>query len=332
MMLVFQYCSKDGASAPVVVTVANSPGLPAQTYSYAISYPAHINTALTNNDNTPVDNTITDDGATLGRVLFYDKKLSVNNTVSCSSCHQQALSFSDTALRSVGFGGGLTKRHSMPLLNVRFYKSGKMFWDERAATLEDQTLMPIQDLTEMGMTLTSLVTKLDTISYYPALFQKAFGSTAISSEKISKALSQFVRSIVTSQSKYDRVKQGLATFTTDESAGERLFLTAGVNTCASCHAPPMFLTSTPKLGFALADLDDRGINNENRFKAGSLRNIALTAPYFHNGSIKSLQEMLGARIPDHSVAPPDIPQLLAFLQTLSDESITAELKFADPFK
>ncbi|MCW3087272.1 MAG: Di-heme cytochrome peroxidase, partial [Sediminibacterium sp.] len=179
----------------------------------------------------------------------------------------------------------------MPLLNVRFYRSGKMFWDERAATLEEQVLQPIQNATEMGTTLTELQAKVGAQSFYPALFQKAFGSTEITTDRISKALAQFVRSIVTYQSKYDRVKQGQATFTADERDGETLFLNAGNITCAACHAPPMFLTSSPQAPFALADANDLGINNQRRFKSGSLRNIANTAPYFHNGSVTSLTAM-----------------------------------------
>jgi cytochrome c peroxidase len=284
----------------------------------------------------------TNEGATLGRVLFYDKHLSKNNTISCGSCHKPDLSFSDNATLSKGFNDGLTARHSMALLNVRFYKSGKMFWDERAASLEKQVLQPIQNTVEMGLTLAELETKVNGLSYYPALFQKAFGSTQIDSVKISKALAQFVRSIVTFQSRYDQVKQGLATFTADEAAGEQLFLTApgpGAPACGGCHTPPMFITSAPAGPFAFPDPTDAGINNEHRFKSGSLRNIALTAPYFHNGKVASLSAMLNggppgspANVPAHSVAPADAPKILAFLQTLTDNSVTTETKFSDPFK
>src|SRR5205085_9475148 len=112
-----------------------------------------------------------------GRVLFYDKNLSKNNTISCGSCHQQQNSFTDNVQFSKGFDGGLTTRTSMNLLNLRFYKSGKMFWDERSNTLEDQILQPIQNHVEMGMTLTDLVAKLKTLNYYPDLFTKAFGNS-----------------------------------------------------------------------------------------------------------------------------------------------------------
>lgn len=336
MAILFTYCSKnDKISSPADVTHSGSsiPNLPASVYNYSDpALPAHIAAILPSADNTPADNPITNDGATLGRVLFYDKNLSKNNTVSCGSCHRQDLSFSDSAIKSKGFLGGSTNRHSMSLLNVRFYRSGKMFWDERANTLEDQVLQPIQNTTEMGMTLTELIPKISSLNYYPSLFQKAFGSTDVNADRISKALAQFVRSIVTYQSKYDQVKQGLASFTPDERDGETLFLTAGNNTCGGCHSPPMFLTSSPARPFGLPDPNDPGINNQNRFKSGSLRNIVLTAPYFHNGSISSLQTMLSSNIPAHSVAPQDRQKLLAFLQTLSDQTVLTDAKYSDPFK
>ncbi|MES2374688.1 MAG: cytochrome c peroxidase [Bacteroidota bacterium] len=340
--MLFQYCSKsDTISTPTTATTNTNtettvfsllPQLPVSPFNYSnVVFPAHIASALPAQDNTPATNPVTNDGATLGRVLFYDKNLSKNNTVSCGSCHRQDLSFSDSAIKSVGFLGGTTDRHSMQLLNVRFYRSGRMFWDERAATLEDQVLQPIQNTTEMGMTLAEVETKVSGLSYYPSLFQKAFGTTQVTSDRISKALAQFVRSIVTYQSKYDQVKQGLATFTVDERDGETLFLTAGGNnTCAGCHAPPMFITSNPAGPFSINN--DAGINGQRRFKSGSLRNIANTAPYFHDGSVGSLQAMLSTNIPAHSVGPQDRAKLLAFLQTLTDVACLTDAKFSNPFK
>ncbi len=335
-----QFCSKNDTNVPVssstTTSLTNTTGslqLPATVFNYStVSFPAHIANALSVVDNTPLNNPITNDGATLGRVLFYDKILSKNNTISCGSCHRPDMSFSDSAVKSRGFLGGLTARHSMRLLNVRFYRSGKMFWDERSNTLEDQVLQPIQNTTEMGLTLDELITKVSAQTYYPALFQKAFGNTDITTDKVSKALAQFVRSIVTYQSKYDKVKQGLASFTQDESDGETLFLTKGNVTCAGCHAPPMFLTSNPERPFALPDATDHGINNQDRFKSGSLRNIAATGSYFHNGSVASLNDMLASNIPQHGVAAQDRLKLLAFMQTLTDVTTIADVKFSNPFK
>jgi cytochrome c peroxidase len=346
VIFIFQQCSKKDtltgittttttAGTTTTTTATGTLVLPNTLFNYAgVSYPAYMLPAMAATDNTPADNPITNDGATLGRVLFYDKNLSQNNTVSCGSCHKQTESFSDNSVLSTGFAGGLTARHSMPLLNVRFYKSGKMFWDERAATLEKQVLQPIQNHTEMGLTLAVLESKVQAQSYYPALFQKAFGSTEIDSVKIAKALAQFVRSIVTYQSKYDRVKQGTATFSPDEAAGEQLFMNT-TPTCADCHRPPLFLTSEPAAPFALNDPNDLGINNENRFKVGSLRNAGMRTSLFHNGSRGNVQAMLtgagGGPIPAHTVAPGDVQKLFAFINTLTDQTIATEEKFSTPF-
>ena len=334
LLIGFQQCSKKDSA---VADTVPQPSLPASPYDYLAAYPTYLQNAMALNDNTPANNQLTNDGATLGRVLFYDKHLSKNNTISCGSCHKPAGSFTDNLQFSKGFEGGFTTRNSMPLLNVRFYKSGKMFWDERSLTLEDQVLQPIQNHVEMGLTISELVSKVAALSYYPALFQKAFGSTQIDSVRISKALAQFVRSIIPYQSKYDLVKQNLAVFTAAEQTGEQLFLNATPPppapqaTCAGCHAAPLFITSEPVAPFGLLDPADAGINNTGNFKIGSLRNIALTAPYFHNGSVASLQALLTSNIPAHRVAPQDVQNILAFLQTLTDQVTVSEARFSDPF-
>jgi cytochrome c peroxidase len=328
-IILFQACSKDAGTA----ASKSEPDLPATLFNYNVAFPQHISMALPQQDNTPLNNPITNAGATLGRVLFYDKQLSKNNTTSCASCHKSGKGFSDDAIKSVGFNGEMTARHSMPALNLRFYRSGRMFWDERAATLEEQVLMPIQDQKEMGQSLNELVEKLRTVSYYPSLFRAAFQSEEINSDRIARALSQFLRSIVTYQAKYDRVKQGQENFTADEQRGEQLFLTAGGGAaCGGCHRPPMFITSNPVAPFGLFDPNDRGINNENRFKSSSLRNIMETTPLFHNGSVPSVEAMLASNIPAHGVPPQDRTAILAFLRTLSDNTIATEPRFADPFR
>lgn len=334
--ILFQYCSK---KTETVVELSETPILPTTSYNYLINFPAHIQAALIANDNTPADNVITNDGATLGRVLFYDKHLSKNNTVSCASCHQQQFSFDDNVALSKGVDNGQTTRNSMAILNLRFYKNGKMFWDERSATLEKQVLQPIQNHVEMNLTLTELESKVKALDYYPTLFQKAFGSTAIDSVKIAKALAQFSRSIVSYQSKYDRVKQGIDNFTAAEAQGEQLFLNAGNVTCAGCHAPPMFITSNPVQGFGLNDANDTGINGQRRFKSGTLRNISNRTKLFHNGSVENVQAMLTSGAPgtntapiaQHAVAPQDVQNIIAFLNTLTDNTILTETKFSNPF-
>lgn len=223
--------------------------------------------AIPNNiakDNTPLNNEITDKGATLGRVLFYDKKLSVNNTIACANCHQQQFAFGDTASASIGVNG-TTGRHSMRLINARFANENRFFWDERAATLEVQTTQPIQDHTEMGYsgqngdpTMADLITKMNGTWYYPQLFTFAFGDAQITEQRMQQALAQFVRSIQSFDSKYDigAAQAGnpmgpLPNFTQQENQGRALFRqppqfdangirVAGGAGCAGCHGEPEF--------------------------------------------------------------------------------------------
>jgi len=337
-VILFQNCSKKDIGSVVNVQPVSVLNLPETPYNYSnISFPAHIAVALAANDNTPLNNAITDDGATLGRVLFYEKNLSFNKTINCASCHKQQQGFTDEARLSEGFEGGLTSRNSMNLLNVRFYTSGKMFWDERAGSLEAQVLQPVLNHIEMGMSTDSVLARLNRLTYYPLLFTKAFGSADIDTTRIARALSQFIRSIVTYQARYDRVKQGLDMFTATERDGEQLFLNAsgpggpGAPTCATCHTPPMFLNSGAP-PFTLPDNGDLGILNEGRFKAGSLRNIAAADNLFHNGSISNVETMLSSQIPAHGVAPPDRAKILSFLRTLTDYTVTTDTRFASPFK
>jgi cytochrome c peroxidase len=187
-------------------------------------------------DNT-ANNDITDKGATLGRVLFYDKMLSVDNTIACASCHKQDLAFGDSPAASKGING-TTSRHSMRLINTRFAEEEKFFWDKRAANLELQSSQPIQDHIEMGYSgengdpsLTDLIAKLSTEDYYREFFEYVYGDESITEERIQNALAQFIRSIQSFDSKFDK---GRATapsdranfdnFTDDENAGKLLFL------------------------------------------------------------------------------------------------------------
>ena len=162
-----------------------------------------------NRDNTPGNNPITDLGATLGRVLFYDKRLSRNDTISCASCHQQERAFSDLSVASTGVAG-TTGRHSMRLVNARFSAEEHFFWDERAPTLEAQTTQPIQDHVEMGFSGTDgdpgfsdLVDKLEVIELYQVLFKGVYGDATITEARIQSAIAQFVRSIQSFDSRYD---------------------------------------------------------------------------------------------------------------------------------
>jgi len=229
------------AGEPVVTTAARPLRLPDQPFNYSqIAVPAYAQSIAARFDNTPPDNPITDHGATLGRVLFYDPTLSQNASTSCASCHKQSLAFTDDRALSVGFDGRKVSRNSMSLINSRYFRRGRFFWDERAATLESQVLMPIENEIEMGHHLPNLVKQLAADPIYPPLFRNAFGDDQVNQDRMAKALAQFVRSIVSFGSRYDQgrasaeaVDVDFVNFTAEENAGKRLFF--GEARCASCH-------------------------------------------------------------------------------------------------
>lgn len=297
--------------------------LPMKPYSYtSVKTPGYVSDAtLRRLDNTPDDNLITDAGATLGRVLFYDKQLSKNNTISCASCHEQKHAFSDPRRFSTGFNGRPTQRNAMSLVNLRFTNvrgnRPGFFGDERAKTLEDQVLLPIQDNVEMGMKLPQLEAKLDKLSYYFPLFQAAFGSPEVTIDRIAKSVAQFMRSMVSFNTQFDQAAQvvggdypqNFPNFSAVENLGKSLFIDGldGVSEfgCAHCHVPPTF--GMPKsfnngldLVYRDAGLGARGVpsndpftpSNDGKFKASSLRNIMQTAPYMHDGRFKTLDQVI----------------------------------------
>jgi len=349
-----------------------APQLPATTLAYRDAARGLPNTftdpdangSVAAADKTPANNAITDAGATLGRVLFYDKRLSINNTTSCASCHQQARGFSDARVLSVGFAGGQTARHSMGLSNARFYENGRFFWDERAATLEDQVLQPIQNEVEMGMTLPRLTAKLAATDFYPALFQAAFGTPEVTTDCISKALAQFVRSLTSFQSKYDQVLAGgppavNTVLTAQERLGLQLFggplSGAGANAqagCARCHEGAAQIGSQARNnGLNATNASDAGAGG-GRFKVPSLRNIAVRGTFMHDGRFSSLAQVvefynsgvqanpnLDRGLRDRNGNPQRLnltqdekAALVAFLTTLTDQTFLTDPKFADPFQ
>lgn len=293
--------------------------LPATPYRYHdLDLPAHFRVVAERFDNTPPDNPITDHGATLGRVLFYDRALSVNGKVSCASCHKQQFAFTDDETLSVGFDGIAVTRNSMSLINARYYRRGRFFWDERADTLEAQVLMPIENKIEMGHDLDTLTRQLQSDPLYPPLFRAAFGSDDVSSDRIAKALAQFVRSIVSYRSKYDiglsRVKDvsdPFPNFTDQENYGKQQFF--GRANCAGCHLADslpaedagrqraFFYTEQPLVNGIDSDTQqsDRGVAQHSanpsdigRFKSPSLRNVQLTGPYMHDGRFVTLDQVV----------------------------------------
>lgn len=340
-------------------TTDRVPDLPDSPFEYAnIDLPAHfLDNDILDADNTPTNNPITNEGATLGRVLFYETLLSANNSVSCASCHQQENGFSDPLALSVGFEGGLTGRNSMGLANARYYEPENFFWDERAATLEEQVLLPIQDEIEMGLTLDEMVSKLEAASYYEPLFASAFGSSEITSERVSLALSQFIRSMVSYQSKYDEgVAQNFDNFTREERQGRNIF--NGQARCENCHETDLQIADeTFNNGLDAVTIDEGAGNAE--FKVPSLRNIELTGPYMHDGRFATLEEVVDfydSGVQAHPNLDRDLRNgggggggggnvnprrlnldddekeaLVAFLKTLTDTSFTTDPRFSDPF-
>lgn len=279
--------------------------------------PAYI---LKNNLGT---NNITDKTATLGRVLFYDKNLSINNTISCANCHQQKFAFGDTAVVSAGVEGGLTIRHSMRLINTRFANEAKFFWNERAANLTTQTTMPIQDHLEMGFSGTNgrgdfstLTSKLSTINYYKELFKSTYGDTLVSENRIQIALASFISSIQSFDSKYDigraqvnNDNQAFPNFTVQENQGKNLFITApvfnaaGLRTtgglgCNVCHNAPEFDIDPNTLNNGIIGVANTatGIDITNT-RAATLRDLtnatgAMNTPMMHTGVLRSLRAVI----------------------------------------
>jgi cytochrome c peroxidase len=271
-----------------------------------------------------VTNPITNEKATLGRVLFYDKNLSVNNTISCGSCHKQEFAFSDTALASSGVLGGFSSRHTMRLINTRFSEEVKFFWDERAISLEAQTTRPIQDHAEMGFSgqngrqnINDLIIKLSAINYYQELFKFVYGTPTITEQKMQDCLASFVRSIQSYDSKFDLGRANapnnenpFTNFTTQENLGKQLFIQppqfdnlgnriGGGIGCQGCHRAPEF------------DIDPNSKNNgmiKNLVVGGSVE-LAITkspslrdavnatggsnGPFMHSGVHASLQAVIG---------------------------------------
>ena len=280
------------------------------------SIPAYIT-----KDNT-AGNPITNKGATLGRILFYDKNLSSNNTISCSSCHQQTHAFGDSNIASNGVNG-TTGRHSMRLINSRFANETKFFWNERAINLETQTTMPIKDHGEMGFSGTngdepfgSLIAKLNSISYYKELFKFVYDDDEVTENRIQLALAQFIRSIQSFDSKYDLGRAQVANdnqpfpnYSAQENQGKLLFLTppvfdatgnrtSGGLGCAGCHAAPEFdINPNTRNNGIIGTINGTGIDITNT-RAPSLRDLVKTdgtpnGPMMHTGVISTLQAAIG---------------------------------------
>lgn len=274
-------------------------------------------------DNTGGNN-ITNAKATLGRVLFYDKNLSIDNTISCASCHKQQFAFSDNVVASTGVAGGITARHSMRLINSRYAVETKFFWDERAATLEIQTTKPIQDHAEMGFSgtggrpgLASLLSKLQAIGYYNELFKFVYGDITVTEARLQECLAQFTRSIQSFDSKYDAGRavvandgQPFPNFTAQENLGKQLFLTPpvfdpagnrinGGAGCNGCHNAPEFDIDPNSGNNGIIGKIPPGIGIDITVtRAPSLRDVTNglgveNGPLMHTGNLATIQNAVG---------------------------------------
>ncbi len=298
--------------------------------------------------------------ATLGRVLFYDGKLSKNNATACASCHQQEKAFADGAIFSAGFGGQKTTRNSISFQNPSL--GNNFFWDARQRELNTLVTEPIVNHIEMGIeNLPDLMVKLSETSYYPDLFEKAYGSKSITESKFAEALTQFLASITTTNSTYDRaIENDFEEFSSLEKLGMAIFYSDKA-LCGSCHTGANFAApdaidqyynpskGTTNIGLDLVYSDDgRG---DGEFKIPSLRNVAITGPYMHDGRYETLREVLdhyNTGIQPHpnldtklvknglpikmGLSSLELDALEAFMHTLTDEDLLRDPKFSNPFR
>ncbi|SFE71381.1 cytochrome-c peroxidase [Thermoflexibacter ruber] len=340
------------------------------------SYPLKIPAMFSERVNIPEDNPLTIQGVELGRMLFYEKKLSGNNTMSCASCHKQEKAFSDNTRFSTGIQGIVGSKNSMSLANLLWVN--RFFWNGRASSLEEQALAPIQDPIELHQSLEQAVKKLQETSIYPPKFKLVFGSEKITAQNIAKAIAQFERTLISANSKYDKYLRGEYTPTDLELKGMDLFFTHPVpqtnlrgGNCGDCHL--QITTAGDRNGFrgfhnngldtdATLNIGLQAVtgnpNDRGKFKAPTLRNIALTAPYMHDGRFNTLEQVLEHYdqhikmsqtldpliieasneqfLPPNTVklflTPQEKQAILAFLQMLTDEEFIKNPKFANPFQ
>jgi cytochrome c peroxidase len=301
----------------------------------------------------PADNPITEEGVALGRRIFHEVRLSRNNSQSCATCHDQKRAFTDGDRVSVGSEGQVGKRNAMALVNLAW--SREFFWDGRAKSLREQVLMPIQDAHEMNESLERVVSKLEKESAYRESFERAFGAHEITPDRIARALEQFLLTLVSQESKFDRAARRLTELTAEEKRGLKLFVTEfdparnlrGAD-CFHCHGGNLFSNQqflnnglAPRSG-DIGRMEVTGQESDRgKFKVPTLRNVALTAPYMHDGRFATLEEVvdhyngplhrsptLDPNLAKHpteglQLSAADKAALVSFLKTLTDEGFAS---------
>lgn len=312
----------------------------------------------------PEDNLLTEAGVSLGRHLFYDPILSIDSTLSCSSCHLPSGNFTDNLDFSIGVTEETTARSSMSLLNIGFHNTG-LFWDGRVNTLEEQALLPVEDPIELHESWPNVEAKLKRSKRYPKMFREAFGienTSEITKALTVKAIAQFERTLISSgNSKYDRVVRGETAFTDQELDGFEIFFDINEDQtrhaeCGHCHNAPLFTTNEYlNNGIdqvrSLDDFIDKGRGtftgnafDNGAFKVPTLRNIEFSGPFMHDGRFGTLDEVidhyktggfqadnLGAVLRPLSLIQGDREALLAFIRTLRDTSFVNNPAFSSPF-
>ena len=351
--LIFSSCKKDKEDDPVDNTIKMD------TTAYVLNYGSFPPPLI------PIDNQLTVEKVKLGKMLFYEKKLSNDLTLSCSDCHKQTDAFTDIRKFSTGTAGLNGSRQAMPIFNMGWHRA-EFFWDGRAPMLRDQALLPIQDPLEMNESLENVVAKISSSPNYTEQFMKAFGNEEITSEKIGLAMEQFMLTILSMNSKYDQVAAGKASYTSSELRGEKLFFKeyneflpneSGAD-CAHCHGGVNFDNSQFMNNGLDKDSEFKDIGYEKvsgqssdkaKFKVPSLRNIELTPPYMHDGRFTTLSEVIdhynsgidssstldraldATRRTGLRLTQQDKNDLIAFLKTLTDPSLAQNQEYNDPF-
>ena len=308
------------------------------------------------------NNPLTVPGVELGRLLFYDPVLSANGKVSCATCHSPALAFSDgTPNGGLGITGKLNPRNTPAIINVAFTKG--LFWDGGVSSPESFPFAPIQHPDEMGSKLPEVLKKLNQSAEYPQLFKEAFGEGPIISRNLAHALAQFMRALVSANSRYDRFirREKGQKLTKYELQGYKLFN----QNCSQCHSGELFTDNgyhniglPPRPNGLERELSETGrfrITHDSadlyKFKTPTLRNIVLTAPYMHDGRFKTLEQVLEQyrfhtvhsntldiqlHQPDGSVNMPltdlDQQKIITFLHTLTDTTFITNSRFAPPVR
>lgn len=309
------------------------------------------------------ENVPTIEGVSLGRFLFYDSILSANYTFSCASCHKQEVAFSDSPKQfSKGINGMSLSRNTMPLFNLAWYPS--MFWDGRSSSIEDQVFHPLRAHNEMNLDWKVAVERIEESTFYKPKIRAAFGTRKIDSFLIADAIAQFERTLISNNSKYDLVLQGKAYFTKDEFEGFELMNDQTKGDCLHCHT-----TDADALGtiaqFSNNGLDatltpddyiDKGkaqVTNQDKdvgqFKIPSLRNVAVTAPYMHDGRFNSLEEVLDfyseevnnsynidskmqfAHQKGVRLTSEEKRKIISFLHTMTDSTFLTNPAYSNPF-